>query len=118
MQHNWLTSCGCCLLEHEDITNDPAVYESQVKSREKELGPNHPDVAESLGNVAIVYNQQQEYDKAQPLLERALKIYEKAHGNNHPNVAHILTDLAVLHLEQVWYSHSDLQHSIFLLHFY
>lgn len=58
-------------------------------------------MAESLGNLAILYNQRQEYDKAQPLLERALQIYEQTRGPGHPDVAHILTDLAVLHLEQV-----------------
>lgn len=41
-----------------------------------------------------------EYDKAQPLYERALKIWEKTLGPDHPDVAHTLTDLAVLHLEQ------------------
>ena len=48
-----------------------------------------------------MYNQQGEYDKAQPLYERALAIWEAAYGPNHPDVAHTLTDLAVLHLEQV-----------------
>ncbi|GMH32444.1 hypothetical protein BSKO_00278 [Bryopsis sp. KO-2023] len=80
--------------------DDPSIYEDEVKNRERELGPNHPDVAESLGNLAILYNQQQDYNKAQPLLERALAIYEKSRGREHPDVAHTLTDLAVLHLEQ------------------
>lgn len=85
----------------EASEDDPALYEAEVRSREKEFGPHHPDVAESLGNLAILYNQRQEYDKAQPLLERALHIYEQTRGPDHPDVAHILTDLAVLHLEQV-----------------
>lgn len=58
-------------------------------------------MAESLTNIAILYNQRLEFAKAQPLYERALRIYEKARGPDHADVAHCLTDLAVLHLEQV-----------------
>ena len=54
-----------------------------------------------MSNLAIMYNQQGDYGKAQPLYERALAIWEKTYGPDHPDVAHTLTDLAVLHLEQV-----------------
>ena len=55
-----------------------------------------------------------EYDRAQPLYERALAIWERTHGPEHPDVAHTLTDLAVLHLEQVSRAclHSPLQQSV------
>ena len=81
--------------------DDPRAYEAELAAREKALGPDHPDVAESLTNIAILYNQQMNFAKAQPLYERALRIYEKARGPEHADVAHCLTDLAVLHLEQV-----------------
>ena len=58
-------------------------------------------IAEGCSNLAIMYNQQGEHARAQPLYERALAIWEAAYGPNHPDVAHTLTDLAVLHLEQV-----------------
>jgi centrosomal protein CEP104 len=58
-------------------------------------------VAASLSNLAILYNQRGEFHLAQPLYERALRILEAVHGGDHPEVAHTLTDLAVLHLEQV-----------------
>ncbi|PNW77316.1 hypothetical protein CHLRE_10g431150v5 [Chlamydomonas reinhardtii] len=80
--------------------DDPAAFEAELASREDQLGPAHPDVAEACSNLAILYNQKGEYDKALPLYERALKIYEKHFGKDHPEVAHTLTDLAVLHLEQ------------------
>ena len=63
-------------------------------------GQGAAQIAEGLSNLAIMYNQQGEYGKAQPLYERALGIWEAAYGPNHPDVAHTLTDLAVLHLEQ------------------
>jgi len=83
-----------------DAEEDPAVYERELSEREAELGPDHPDVAESLSNLAILYNQQGQYDKAQPLYERALAIWERTQGPKSSDVAHTLTDLAVLHLEQ------------------
>ena len=72
----------------------------ELRQREALYGPNHPNLADSLSNLAILYNQSGAYDKAQPLYERALRIYETVHGPDHPDVAHTLTDLAVLHLEQ------------------
>lgn len=89
----------CNVTEHSQ--DDPRAYEAELASRERTLGPDHPDVAESLTNIAILYNQRLEFAKAQPLYERALRIYEKARGPDHADVAHCLTDLAVLHLEQV-----------------
>ena len=38
-------------------TDDPAPFEAELKQREKALGANHPDVAESCSNLAILYNQ-------------------------------------------------------------
>ena len=42
--------------------------------RESILGPDHPDVASSLNNLAALYNDKKLYDKAEPLYDRALKI--------------------------------------------
>jgi CHAT domain-containing protein len=44
---------------------------------EKALGPNHPDVALSLNNLALLYKVQGAYTKAEPLLARAADIREQ-----------------------------------------
>jgi tetratricopeptide (TPR) repeat protein len=46
--------------------------------REKSLGPDHPDVATSLNNLALLYNNQGRYADAEPLYKRSLAIWEKA----------------------------------------
>jgi len=74
-------------LSAEHSQDDPRAYEAELAARERALGPDHPDVAESLTNIAILYNQRLEFAKAR--------------GSDHADVAHCLTDLAVLHLEQV-----------------
>ena len=56
-------------------------------SSEKALGPEHPDVANSLNNLAALYQAQGRYAEAEPLYKRALAISEKALGPEHPDVA-------------------------------
>src|ERR1039458_5810471 len=50
-------------------------------------GPDHPDVAETLGNLSIVYADLGRYADAEALAKRALAIREKAFGAEHPIVA-------------------------------
>ena len=51
----------------------------------------------SLNNLAQLYQAQEQYDRAEPLLKRALAILEKTLGPNHPNVAMSLNNLALLY---------------------
>ncbi len=60
------------------------------------LGPEHPDVAESLNNLAELYRAQGKYAGAEPLYKRALAIWEKALGPEHPNVVKGLENYAAL----------------------
>ena len=64
--------------------------------REKSLGPNHPDVAISLNNLASLYQDQGRYADAEPLYKRSLAIREKSLGPNHPDVATSLNNLAAV----------------------
>ena len=64
--------------------------------REKALGPDHPDVATSLNDLASLYDTQGDYAKAEPLYKRSLSIWEKALGPDHPDVATSLNNLAEL----------------------
>jgi tetratricopeptide (TPR) repeat protein len=52
---------------------------------EQVLGPNHPDTAAGLNNLAMLYKSQGEYAQAEPLYQRALAIHEQVLGPNHPN---------------------------------
>jgi CHAT domain-containing protein/Tfp pilus assembly protein PilF len=65
--------------------------------RDKALGPDHPDVAASLGNLGAVYQGKGEYGQAEPLYQRALAISEKALGPDHLEVATCLNNLAGLY---------------------
>ena len=62
----------------------------------KVLGPEHPDTAISLTNLANVLRAQGDLAEARPLSERALAISEKTLGPEHPDTAISLTNLANL----------------------
>jgi uncharacterized protein (DUF433 family) len=64
---------------------------------ESKLGPDHPDVADTLNKLASLYLAMSRYADAQPLLRRALKIRESKLGPEHPGVAEILNNLAVVY---------------------
>ena len=64
--------------------------------REKALGPEHPEVAMSLNNLALLYRNQGHYTEAEPLHKRALAIREQALGPEHPDVATSLENYATL----------------------
>jgi tetratricopeptide (TPR) repeat protein len=63
---------------------------------EQRLGPDHPQTAASLNNLAMLYSDQGAYARAEPLLRRALAIQEKGLGPAHPVTATGLNNLAVL----------------------
>jgi CHAT domain-containing protein/tetratricopeptide (TPR) repeat protein len=64
-----------------------------VAIKEKNLGPDHPEVAKSLRNFGVLMNLSGEYTQAKQLAERALRIRENALGPDHPDVAMSLRDL-------------------------
>ena len=63
------------------------LYKRALAIQEKALGPDHPDVATALNNLAVLYRHQGRYAEAEPLYKRALAIEEKALGPDHPDVA-------------------------------
>jgi Tetratricopeptide repeat len=66
------------------------------KVAKKRLGEEHPDVAQSLNNLALLYNSQGRYSQAEPLLIQALYILEQRLGVNHPNTVSCRESLAYL----------------------
>ncbi len=47
------------------------------------MGPEHPDTAQTLNNLALLYVDQGKSEEAAPLYQRALAIYEKVFGPDH-----------------------------------
>jgi tetratricopeptide (TPR) repeat protein len=68
--------------------------------REKACGPEHPDTATSLNNLAGLLLDQGDLVGARPLYQRALTIREKVCGPEHPDTAMSLNNLALVLKEQ------------------
>jgi Tfp pilus assembly protein PilF len=49
-------------------------------------GPDHPDTATSLANLAGLIQRQGDFAAARTLSQRALNIREKALGDDHPDI--------------------------------
>jgi tetratricopeptide (TPR) repeat protein len=67
--------------------------EQALKLREEALGQQHPDVAEALNDLAILYTRLGEYKQARSVQLRALQIREKAFGPHHPADAQSLNNM-------------------------
>jgi tetratricopeptide (TPR) repeat protein len=77
-------------------TEAEALYQRALKMREQVLGPQHPDVANSLNNLAWLYSALGKYAEAEPLYQRALKICEQVLGPDHPHSVTCRNNLAAL----------------------
>jgi len=62
--------------------------------RETRLGPDHPLVATSLTNMALIKRKIGDLEEARRLLDRALSIRERTQGPRHPDTAATLDELA------------------------
>ena len=82
-------------------------FERCLTLSEQRFGPNHPDVATSLNNLAGLYRAQGKYGEAEPLYRRSLAIWEKQLGENHPDVATSLNNLAALYDSQGKYAEAE-----------
>lgn len=63
---------------------------------ENALGHDHQGMVAILNNLAALYDEEGEHDKAEPFFRRAIAILEKEKGSEHPDVASCLNNLAFL----------------------
>ncbi len=98
---------GNYLYERGQFVEAEPLYLRAVSIREQVLGSDHPDVARSLSDLALLYLGQGKYEQAEPLYRQALAIQEQTLGPGHPDVAIILNDLAMLYYFQGKYEQAE-----------
>jgi tetratricopeptide (TPR) repeat protein len=69
------------------------VMRQALATCEKTYGPDHPELAYSLNNLATLLENKGDYAAAEPLFQRALAIDAKALGPEHPNTQAIRKNL-------------------------
>ena len=70
--------------------------EQALTIRQQSLGLDHPDVAQSLNDLGMLYGVQGHYEQAEPLCQQALAIQKKALGPDHPDIVKTLWSYAAL----------------------
>ena len=103
----YLNMQGRALFDAGDYRDAEGPFTQALALREQALGPEHPDVALSLNNLALLYKTEGRYAKAEPLYQRSLAIREKILGPEHPNVAQSLNNLAALYYAQGQYAEAE-----------
>ena len=91
----------------KDYAKAEPLFARALEIREKVLGPDHPDTARSLNNLAAVYYYTKEYAKAEPLFVRALDIKEKVLGPDHPDTTASIGYLATLYHDTGAYAKAE-----------
>jgi tetratricopeptide (TPR) repeat protein len=86
------------------------LYEETAAALKGTLGSEHPSLALSLNNLALLLRAQGKYAEAEPLYRRALAIREKALDPEHPDVAASLSNLAMLLHSQGRYAEAEPLH--------
>jgi tetratricopeptide (TPR) repeat protein len=71
------------------------------------LGEEHPDVADSLNNLADLYLNQGRYDQAEPLFLEALEMRKRVFAGDHRAVVTSLKNLAFLYSIQGRYNQAE-----------
>ena len=71
------------------------------------LGEEHPDMATSLNNLALLYNFQGRYKEAEALYIQALELRRKLLGEEHLDVATSLSNLGLLYNSQGRYKEAE-----------
>ena len=87
------------------------LYKRALAVYELALGPDHPYVAASLNNLALLYDEQGRADEAEALYRRSLGVLEQALGPDDPQVAASLNNLARLYERQGRYFESEALYS-------
>jgi len=102
-----LNEAGVYLRERALYTQAEVLLSQACGVREHAMGPEHPDVAHSLDDLASLYWCQGKYSEAESLYRRALMIKEQQLGPQHLDTAETLNNLAVLSFHQGWYSEAE-----------
>ncbi len=68
------------------VKNKQGDYEKALEIEQKILLSNHPDLATTCNNIAVIYEKMKEYSKSLSLYERTLDIKQRLLPPNHPNL--------------------------------
>jgi tetratricopeptide (TPR) repeat protein len=95
------------LSEHASYSEAEPLLQRALRIWEQQLGPEHPNMAYPLNDLATLYVEQGKYGQAEPLLQRALRIWEQQLGPEHLEVVYPLNSLANFYYYQGKYGQAE-----------
>jgi len=81
-------------LRNENTSAD--YFARSLSIKEKVLGPDHSEVAQTVFNLAEIYRIKRDYRKAEPLYQQAIRIREKSSGKDNSELIRVLESYVVL----------------------
>ena len=82
-----LNNLGCAYAVHHDGALGVSALEQGLALKRKLLGPDHPDLGLSEGNLGYVLEEADRNEEALSHVQRSIEIQSKALGPSHPNLA-------------------------------
>ena len=92
----------------EDFGRALPLCQRALAIREKELGPDHPDVVDSLSTLAWIYDGLGKYHDALATAQHCITIGEKTLGPDHPLISDALSVLGQIQSDLGNYSEASL----------
>ena len=95
----WVLVCPAVSAENDE--GEKGKYQAAISTAENAVemskrawGPEDPETADALNELAGLFQKVGEYAKAEPLFQEALRIQQKVLGSEHPETAQSLNNLA------------------------
>lgn len=102
-----LNQAGEYLQDRGQYTQAEQFYQQALDIREQVLGPEHPDLATSLDNLATIYEFQWKFEQAEPLYQRALVMLEHVLEPGKTDLAASLNNVALFYQKQAKFSQAE-----------
>ncbi len=108
------TEAASLLFQAGQYLDDRGHYEQAERlvqraltTRERVLGPEHPNTLSTVNNLASLYRKQGKYKQAERLYQRALTTKERVLGPEHPDTLGTVNNLAGLYWKQGKYEQAE-----------
>ncbi len=102
-----MTHVATYLVARSRFAEAEALYLQAKRLGEQSLGADHPQVAEILSGLALLYSAQGKSAEAEALYLQAKRLGEQSLGADHPQVAEILCRLAMFYSDQGRYAKAE-----------
>src|SRR6266699_3350763 len=101
-QPDWdeLTADAKAAGQQGNYSQAAALYKQALEIQEETLGPDDPEVATSLNNLAVVYQDERKDAEAEPLYNRALAIWKDTGQLESPEALTTITSLGDIYRSQ------------------